>query len=180
MAYFDLKKIYKDVFGTDPPKKYSIAVARPEERFSRLGQPYNQQDIYGREFFLPITLNGYLLPFATMEITSKKTIVHTTLPEQPGTVKEIVGRDDFQITIKGIAVNDNNIFPETEITELEKLLDPGIQLKMRSVISDIFLKGDHTVVLTDFKLLKPSSGAQNARPYEMTLESDDVYTLELT
>ncbi|MBV8255003.1 MAG: hypothetical protein JO154_20550 [Chitinophaga sp.] len=180
MADFDLKEIYRDVFGYEPPQDYSIAWARPEETYSRKGQPYREKDIYGREFFLPITLGNYLLPFATIEISCKKSIVRTALPEQPGTVKEITGREDYQISIKGIAVNNNNVFPETEITRLEELFSPGTTLVLRNVISDIFLSGAHNVVITEFKLLRPNSGVHNARGYEMTLESDDVYTLEMS
>ncbi len=202
MTEFDLNDIYRQAFGYQAPKgKFTIPPASdyPSEgqriideaesafkmetktpRLERalLGGRYYDTDIFGREFFLPVQLDGYILPFAVVSILCKKTIVSTPMPERGGTVKELISIDDYQINVKGILINDDNIFPESEIIDLHELFLKAESVNMQCVLTDIFLKGafNQRVVIKDLKF-PAVIGIEHAKPFEMELESDMIFDL---
>ncbi|MBN8834565.1 MAG: hypothetical protein ABS68_00275 [Niastella sp. SCN 39-18] len=179
-----LDNIYLQAFGTEPPladaNRFNIEAAPGRKNTSSLGQPYYETDLLGREFFLPVRLDGLLIPFAVVGITEKKTIVSTPMPERGGSVKEMISVDDYLFNIKGILINDADEWPEAEIIALHKLFEKNESLILRSAITDIFLNGsaEHRVVVKQISW--PSvSGVENAKPFEMELESDMIFNLEL-
>jgi hypothetical protein len=176
----NIKELFRKAFGYEPPKDFAIEQATPVEQYSSLGQPYFDTDAYGREFFMPVKLNGYSLSLPVIGITAKKTIVSTALPERKGTVKELINTDDWIINIKGIIIRPDNNFPEAEIIEMERLFAKDESLSMRSVLTDIFLKGDfeHRVVLKSISF-PAIAGVQHAKAYEMEFESDQIFDLEI-
>lgn len=179
MATFDLGDMFRDAFGYDAPTaKPTIAPAPKRLEQSSLGQPYYASDLFGREFFLPVTLNGVLIPFAVLGVTWKKTIVETPLPERGGNVNELIAIDDYQFNIKGILINDSNVFPESDLIKLHDIFIINASLTMRSVISDIVLKGDAKVIVKEVKW-PAVSGVEHAKPFEMDLKSDMIFDLEI-
>jgi hypothetical protein len=155
---------------------------------SKLGQVYYDTDLFGREFFLPVYLNGYLLPFAVIGMKWKKTIVKTAMPERGGTVNELISIDDYVFNIKGILVNDANNFPEQEIIDLHTIFKINASVALRSVISDIVLTGKSNTRKDDpegHKVIVESinwpevSGIEHAKPFEIELSSDMIFELEI-
>lgn len=182
MATFDLGNMFRDAFGYDPPvtQKPTIPQAPARLEQSSLGQPYYASDIFGREFFLPVTLNGVLIPFAVLGMTWKKTIVETPMPERGGSVNELISIDDYQFNIKGILINDSNVFPEKEIIDQHDIFKVNASIVMRSVISDIVLSGlsEHKVIVKEVKW-PTVTGIEHAKPFEMDLKSDMIFDLEI-
>jgi len=191
MPEFKIDDIFKKAFGYDIPKrKFEIPAAAERTETSDLGQPYYATDELGREHFLPVKLNGYLLPFAVVGINAKKTIVSTSMPERGGSVHEIISVDDYVINIKGILINDDNIFPEKEITAIHKLFEVNNSIELRSALTDIFLRGGikeseqlndqlHQVVVKTVNY-PAVAGVEHAKPFEITCDSDMIFTLETT
>ena len=177
MAQFDLGDIFRDVFGYDPPTAQPVIQRKTA---SNLGQPYYATDLFGREFFLPVTLDGILIPFAVLGMTWKKIIVNTPMPERGGSVKEIVSIDDYKFNLKGILIIDEFAFPESEIIKIHDLFTVNKSVPMRSVISDIVLNGtfNHAVVIKEIKW-PPVTGIEHVKPFEMDLESDSILDLEI-
>ena len=177
----DLNKIYEDAFGRKAPEnRMSVPVIEHERLQSDLGQPFYAQDDYGREHFLPVRLNGWLIPFAVVSITEKKTIVSTPMPERGGSVKEIISVDDYGINIKGILMQDDNNWPEQDVIKMHDLFLINSSLELRNALTDIFLKGssDHRVVIKQINW-PAVAGVQHAKPFDMELESDMIFELEM-
>lgn len=214
MGEFNLKKIFADVFGYAPPEgKYNDIEAKPPSRIindmgdeyddskltkkpdrilqSSLGQNYYASDEFNREFFLPISIDKVLIPFAVMSMTWKKTFVETPMPERGGSVNELISLDDYIFNIKGILVNDDYTYPEKQIITLRDLFLKNESVEMRSVLSDIILKGrpdigsqkaddpyGHKVIIKD--LAWPEvKGVEHVKPFEMNVKSDMVFELEV-
>jgi hypothetical protein len=195
MAQFDLSQIFREAFGYEPPtdaSKINIPKAADRKEQSKLGQPFYKTDLSGREFFLPVIINNILIPFAVLGMTWKKTIVSTSMPERGGSVKELISIDDYSFNLKGILVNETNDFPDDGVMELFDLFagpkTRGTSVTMRSVLSDIVLSGEsnpkkddpdgHKVVIKEVNW-PAVSGVEHAKPFEMQLESDMIFDLEI-
>jgi Domain of unknown function (DUF6046) len=190
MPEFEIKDIFKQAFGYEAPRKFSIQKADERKESSDLGQPFYDIDELGREHFLPVKINGYLIPFAVVSIAAKKTIISTAMPERGGSVHEIISIDDYAINIKGIMINDDNDFPEKEITTIHKLFEVNNSVELRSALTDIFLRGGnkeneklndqlHQVVIQSVNY-PAVSGVEHAKPFEIVCASDMIFTLETT
>jgi Domain of unknown function (DUF6046) len=185
---FNIKDIFEKAFGYTAPQKFSIPKADDRKESSDLGQPFYGVDELGREHFLPVKINGYLIPFAVVSVSAKKTIISTAMPERGGSVHEIISVDDYAINIKGIMINDDNNFPEKEITKIHQLFEVNSSVELRSALTDIFLRGGnaaneglqdqlHQVVIKDVNY-PAVSGVEHAKPFEIICESDMIFTLE--
>lgn len=178
---FNLSDIFKSAFGYDAPaNKFEIEQAAGRIENSSLGQPFYKEDLSGREFFLPVTINDYLIPFAVIGMTWKKSYVSTSMPERGGSVRELISLDDYVFTIKGILVSDDNTYPELGIIDLHNIFLINANVKLRSVLSDIVLKGEfeHNVIIKDVKW-PAVAGIEHAKPFEMEVESDMIFTLTI-
>lgn len=188
MPEFEIAKVFKDAFGYEAPRKFSTPAADERKETSDLGQSFYGVDALGREHFLPVRINDYLVPFAVISINAKKTIVSTPMPERGGSVHEIISVDDYAINIKGILINDDNNFPEKEIANIHKLFEVNNSVELRSALTDIFLRGGnrtseqlndllHQVVIKQVNY-PAVSGVEHAKPFEIVCESDMIFTLE--
>jgi hypothetical protein len=191
MTQFDLNKIFREAFGYNPPTeaskiKLDQAAARKEK--SKLGQAFYKTDLSGREFFLPVTINDILIPFAVMGMTWGKNIVSTPMPQRGGSVHELINIDDYVFSVKGILINESNDFPDAGVMELFDLFKINQSVSMRSVLSDIILSGEsnaikddpysHRVVIKSISWPEVS-GVEHAKPFHMELESDQYFDLEI-
>lgn len=171
----DLQGIFRDAFGYGTPNAFQIE----KKQLSNLGQPYYGTDLLGREHFMPVYLNNYLLPFAVIGMTWSKTIVSTPMPERGGSVKELINIDDYKFNIKGIVLTEDNSFPEMQVRDIYELFKKNNSLQLRSVLTDIVLNGafSHSVIITEIKW-PAVTGIEHAKPFEMELESDMTFELE--
>lgn len=179
MTKINLGKLYDLAFGYHPPKnKFIIPKASPRKEISSLGQPYYMEDAMGREFFMPVTLDGYLIPFAVIAMNWKKTYVSTKMPERGGSVKELINVDDYVFSLKGICISSNNDFPESQIIDLHNIFRKNQSVTLKSALSAIVLSGefDERVVITDVRWPE-MPGVEHARAFDMTLESDMIFDL---
>lgn len=176
---FNLAQAFKSNFGYDVPEQFNVENYSGRQLYSKLGSPFFKSDIFGREFFMPVILNGVLLPFAVIGVRLRKSIVKTELVERDGTVKEIISSNDFEINIKGIVIHpDGDVFPEDDISSLFKIYQKNSAMVMQSALTDIFIPQDDSVIVEDLSF-PPISGTEHARPYEINLITDKIFTLEL-
>jgi hypothetical protein len=181
MAEFNIRDLFQSAFGYEPPAEFAIPNSPGRKETSRLGAPMYTTDSFGREFFLPVKLNGYLLPFAIISIAAKNLIVSTVLPERPGSVKEFITAEDYAINIKGIIIRPDNQFPEEELIELERLRTINQAMTLECALTDVFLKGTYQQKVVLRSMSFPAvAGIEHSKPYEIELESDQVYELEIT
>jgi len=187
MAEFDFGKIFRDSFGYNPPidqDKVQLEKAVARKEYSDIGQPFYATDISGVEFFLPVWINELLIPFAVIGMTWKKKIVETEMPDRAGSVNELISIADYQFTIRGILIDEKNNYPEKEIIEFHNLFKINSSVVMRSVISDIVLKGKtsernpigHAVIITEINW-KALAAVEHVKPFELILKSDVSFDL---
>ncbi|TAN18832.1 MAG: hypothetical protein EPN37_04530 [Chitinophagaceae bacterium] len=151
--------------------------------------PYydNYKDMFGsdsgKKIFLPAWINGWMLPYPVIAIQSRKNIMETVMIDRQGTVKELVNTEDYKISIKGIIVREDGTYPEYEIKQLKEIFEINQTVELKSVLTDFFLLNPNgngsslsQVVITDLNF-PHTVGVKNAKAYEMSLVSDNAYTL---
>jgi len=126
---------------------------------------------YGEEFSLPCKIDGIALPNEPLiSIKGNKRIIKTAVPGLAGTVKEHIQLGDYKITIKGIAVNeDEDDLPQTEIREIRELCEKLGSLKIKNRLLTYF-NIEH-ITITDFDF-PGVEGMQNAQLYVINALSD--------
>jgi Domain of unknown function (DUF6046) len=188
---FDLSTLFEQTFG------YRTQAFSPE--FDPLINNSNSQfyanDALGNEYFLPVTITwqqatpigqsttatSWDLPYPIVSITARKTIIETALTERRGTVKELINSKDFEITVKGFIIGDDNEFPQDDVTMLRTLYEQNAAVGIANALTDIFLlrpdrSGSDQVVITGLHLPEVK-GIKNVRPYQLTMLSDEPFNL---
>jgi len=148
---------------------------------SSTGAAYYSLDAFGREYYMPVYLDGYELPYPVVKINGRKNIVKTPLTQRRGTFKQYINIDDYQIIIRGIIISKTNDFPEKEVKELRAIFEQKKALSIISPITDIFLntqerQGFDKVVIEDFDFPE-TVGVTNVRGYELRCYSDEEFNL---
>ncbi|MBS1740733.1 MAG: hypothetical protein JST88_09350 [Bacteroidetes bacterium] len=100
-----------------------------------------------------------------------------------GTVKELISTDDYRISIRGLCVGANGLWPEDEVGRLQKLYALNESLSISCPLTDIYLikpdrDGSDKAVIIDFEIME-TKGFQGIVGYRMELISDNPYSLTL-
>jgi hypothetical protein len=177
MVTFNIDSIWNYAFGSSIQ---TADVTIPKAQYKKLhgitGGKFYGTDSQGIEHFMPVEIDGVILPFALVDITEKKIIVSTALVERQGAVNELVSTEDYQFNIKAILMADD--YPEAQVIGWHKIFQKDQSLTLRSVKTDVFLKREDKVIIKEIRW--PSvPGVEHVQPVEMTLISDLVYTLEI-
>ncbi len=154
---------------------------------------YAKDAATGREYYLPVTIEyatgtpeagdlavtSIALPNPIIRVSCRKTIIKTGLTERRGTVKELVNVDDYVIHIKGFILSKYDEYPETVVARLRELFEVQASVAIRNPITDIFLlpRGGNDRVVIETLDFPEVVGVRNVRPYEMTLVSDEDFSL---
>ncbi len=197
---FDIKSLYARAFGLERGEQFNagelvvsqVQEVRPYESVRDL--PLKEGDAFfqmrnsllansplGRTLFMPMRIGGVMMPNEpSVEIVAKKTIVETALAGQGrrGTVKELISIDDYEVVIRGIALNfqSKKIYPEDMIKGLHDLFLRNEALKIECAITSLL--GIERIVIKEFKL-PDMVGIQHAQAYEFVCVSDEDFDLEL-
>lgn len=204
MPIFNINTLMRDVFGltgfniyfpqTDVPQPANndfgsipVIEVRTSTATSALGTPvfdqiyvkpinYSVLDNNNRKKIIPF--KGYQLPDATIiEVNLPKIIVKTPVNGNEGTVKEYVGIDDYQITIRSIIVNPNSeLYPEQEVSNIMQMFKVNTSLPV--VSRYLNLLGIDEMVVESLQLL-PAEGSSNIQPFVLTCISDRPYELKI-
>jgi hypothetical protein len=135
----------------------------------------------GRTLFMPMRLGGLILPNEpSISISSRKNIVETPLAgsTRRGTVKELISIEDWQVTIRGIALNFQSklVYPEDQVKALRDLYETNESLDVMCALTNLL--GIYRLVITSFELPE-MIGIQHAQAYQFTCISDEDFLLEL-
>lgn len=190
---FDLNQLYQQTFGTTPninfikpsedtkqSEKLRFDI-KPEDskKYSNLGTPYYEKiegDVLGRECFLPVKIDDVKLPFSTVRINSKKTLVETACVNRKGAVIEQINVENYNIKLRGFLIGNNNELPDEGLTELKNLYEKNESVVLRNALTDIFLSGEDKVVIKSIDIPEVRA-VKNVRPYEFDMVSDTEFTL---
>jgi Domain of unknown function (DUF6046) len=151
---------------------------------TELGEFVNVRDslkgtYLGRALFMPVKIRNLQLPNEpTMLISGRKNIVKTALAgsTKKGTVKELISVDDYDITIRGIVINDKSklTYPEDIVKKIHELY---------LINESHFIECGLTSLLGIDKIVIESItfpemiGIQHAQAYELRCVSDEDFEL---
>jgi hypothetical protein len=111
-------------------------------------------------------------------ITGKKTIVETALAGsfKRGTVKELISIDDYEITIRGIAVNSESklTYPEDQVKAIHDLYLLNESHFIESGLTSLL--GIDKLVIKEITFPE-MIGVQHAQAYELKCVSDEDFEL---
>jgi len=183
---FDLTSLYQQAFGfvgkPFPGINTNRAGVQLAEGFNTSVVPSDSPPVtvapYGIEspVFMPVTLNGYRLPNEPLvDVSISKAIVKTQVAGYNGTIKENMGLEDYSITIKGLAINqEEDEYPESIIRQLRHLFEKTESVTILSPITQL-LSIDQ-VVIESFSL-SSLEGFRHVQPYEFRCSSDQSIEL---
>lgn len=211
----DLQRLYNKYFGKPYLIKNAPPAANEGEGY-RLSAEANLEkslttakgstvktEFEGKTVWLPVTFcdldalkeedgtrtfgfDRLLLPYCTIAITGKKTIVRTPLAQRRGTVKEMYSVDDYEIDIKGFVINKERIFPEEEINVLKHIFESRQSIGLDNALSNIFLTDESVfsktntscrIAVTSIDFPETTGESVWIRPFSMKCESDSVFDL---
>lgn len=121
-----------------------------QEELSLKGTRLRYKDALGRWVFMPVVIEAkvsYELPYAIMNISSKKSIVETALVGGVGSVKELISTGDYNISITAVLVGQDGKYPETEIEAINSIWKINEPVELISVFTDIIFDENDKVVI---------------------------------
>ncbi len=112
-------------------------------------------------------------------VSRKKNIIKTEIQGSDGTVKEITGQDDFQISFTGTITGTNGSYPSSEVVALKKILD----LKDTRIPIDVtgsFLNnlGIYSIIIEDYKLPQ-EAGGYSYQSFTIEAISDEPIVIQI-
>lgn len=157
----------------------------PVTNFSKLGTPVfdyikvqksGYYDASGKEKTVP----EYSFPFECVCEVSQPTIVEETslAGKRAGTIKEIIGHDDFFITVRGFVINyDSSDYPTKAVKELYNILNHPAPLEIESpYLTNLF---DITEMVIMDKRFPQVEGALHYQPFEFIAKSNKPYYIDV-
>lgn len=154
----------------------------PGNAVSKMGTPvWDQIKIYpkiiegtGEKF------TGYTFPIESVtEVILPKKIVETDIVGRDGNVEELMGLQDWDITIRGFLINyDTTDYPEDQVSELRDFA------KLKSSLLEVestFLNLLDINYLSIHRLAFPAAtGYSNVQPFEIEAKSKIPFTVNTT
>lgn len=176
----DIEEIYKTYFG----RPYQVPTATVPLMTTQYGMPISA-DMLGREVMLPVTLRSgsggvqISLPCCTIRVQGSKSVVRTPMSERIGTVKELWQVEDWQFTLQGVLIADEGkAMPDEQIVTLIRLFEEQGSIRIENALADLFLDTSDRVCMTSLNFPEVQGKNLRHRPFEMTLESDYIESLE--
>ncbi len=116
------------------------------------------------------------LPNPVISIRNSKNIIETALTERGGKVIELTNINNYDITIRGFCIG-NNEWPEAQVQQLKEIFTAGDNVRIDCVLTDIFLNElGRMAVVASFDVPEVR-GVKYVRPYELKLISDTPFSL---
>jgi hypothetical protein len=149
----------------------------------------DETSLLGTALVMPITLgykdaNGNLqtiqLPNEPIiEISGSKTIVKTAVDGQRGTFKELFAINDYQVSIKGIVIQEDGSenYPKDLLRQLREMCERQSAIQITCDLTNIF--GITQLVIENYSF-PAVLGAQSWQPFILNCLSDFDFDIELT
>lgn len=186
MAEINLIDAYQKAFGGAYNPVSTIPVVPPQGLLSGILNgtaretptiKVDRLSLLGTPIHFPIKIGGFELPNEPLiRITGMNRMERTPLDGNAGRFKEIFSLDDYEIVIKGIAINEENpdMYPDKIIRKLRELCEVGhapVTCKLLSYFNINRLAFEKW----DF----PPLEGVIWQPYEIKCYSDKIFELEL-
>ncbi len=196
---FDIRNLFEQAFGIGRGKPFDSSQVKlpsvteagefeqPEITDEEGTEFVNMRNVVkaftpaGQQLFMPMKLGGVLLPNEpSVSIVGVKRIVKTALvgSKRKGNVKELVAVDDYQVTIRGIALNyeSTKVYPEDIVKSIHDLYLKDERLKVESALTNLL--GIYSLVI-ERVTIPEMIGVQHAQAYELQCVSDEDFVIEI-
>lgn len=165
--------LYKRAFGFVGGKFPPVAVGNsvPEPTKGDAVTSFQSELYIGSPFFLPLKIGDLWMPVEPIiSLTSGKQIVKTQMTGLKGTIKEEISTDDWNISIRGIIINqiDDN-YPFADVAKLRQICE---SLGSYKVVNKLLAAFDiHEIVIENYSF-DGEEGAQSYQSYTINALSD--------
>lgn len=129
-----------------------------------------------------IDLNGNQIPYepltldlVLLTVSNDKNIIKTVIQGRNGTVKEYISDGDYQIELKGIISNKDNVYPKETIQKLINILKIPSEIPVISDYLQLFGINYVVIVPSNFPQIE---GFRNQQEFTITMLSDEPINLE--
>lgn len=175
------KSVTSKQFDKIPDNVYNNSTISPNKTLKGIDL---SKFVGGMEVFLPIQFWKSQQLFleihcCTIRITSKKTIIRTTVSERVGTIKEQFNVGDYIFTIKGVLIGKDRKFPDEKILQLKELYETTDSVELHNALTELFMTGSRRIAIESIEFPEVEGGSKYHRPFVLTCESDFVDTLEI-
>lgn len=146
------------------------------------GTVLRKKDLLGGYYFMPVSLSGggktCEIDCALVSARMKKTIVRTPMAGYDGSVKELIGTQDMEISITGCLMGQRGCWPEERINTLRELFQVNDSVSLKCALTDCFFDIDDRVVLTDLNF-PTAMQVEDIVPVRIACIRDQVFELNL-
>ncbi|MDN3621348.1 DUF6046 domain-containing protein [Polaribacter undariae] len=189
---FDVKvAALKELIGGVDAKDISVTEGRdkmvngvPVDRYSAMGTPIfdyikvEKGNYYDWDGKLK-TIDEYQFPYECVVELNQPSIIEETYLKgrRSGSVKEIIGLDDFYITIRGFIINyETSNYPTDVVNQFIKLISTPAALNIESPFLSLF--DINEMVIFD-RNIPQIEGSLHYQPFTLMCKSNIPYTLEV-
>jgi hypothetical protein len=125
-----------------------------------------------------VSLPGLYIPCAILEFTLAKNIVKTQVASARfrGTVKEHVSIGDWQVSIKGILIGNDALYPEKEVETLYQYFKCPVAVPVTHEICTIL---NIYYLVFEEPAFSNKQGFENLQPFSISAVSDDAPVINL-
>ena len=135
-------------------------------------KPYkNRRDALGRPLVMPVILDNVLFDAVKISVSLRKHIVKTPVSGRQGSVKELIGAEDYLITMQGVLYSQDGNYPEEQVQILKELSDKNEPLKIENRLTDILEIDTVVIESLDFA----TTDKVNVQPFTLKLISDNEF-----
>lgn len=168
-----------NLYQLDTDAKQRVVTLQADEQgegLGLLGLPVFQSVVFSD----PQEANGKVLNLndCLVDISMTRNIVKTPVVGRDGTVKEFISNGDFDISIKGLFINQAHpdVIPQKQITEALRWFQKNRSLQVSGKIFDIFKI--FNIVVESFHMPQVPTFI-GMRPFELKCVSDTDYIIDL-
>lgn len=115
-----------------------------------------------------------LLPVCMVTCSREKNMEETMMEGADGAVKELGGYRDYEVSIAGLLISTDALYPEKEVKQLIKIEEAKAKIGVTADLL-IWLKVNH-IVVRSIKWI-PMEGVENAQAFELNCVQDRDYAL---
>lgn len=187
MANFALSDLYNAAFGyIAKPKPTGIGggaqvqLATGYDRLDpvELNKRGGKEGLYGTWIAMPCKLGELDLPNEPLvSVNLAKLIVETVIDGNDGSFKENYSNGDYQVTIRGVAVNeeDRDNYPEDIIRGIREEVERRTHVAITSTLTSLFNITHLAIKGVEFPAFEGDYGVQ---PYVINAVSDREFKLK--
>ncbi len=112
-----------------------------------------------------------------ISVSFPRKIVKTEIQGRNGTVKEYIGEDDAQITIRGIICGSNGVYPTDEVSQLLTVIQAPVAV---GIISEYLNPIGIVSLVFETREISQAEGGYSYQPFTLNAISDTAQELRIT